>query len=127
MLFIDAARNMCRIYQFYVIISLLQAQLRIRVFMKVSSLYGELFPEGAAYSGKSVMSGEAMCDMTLSGKHLYEELRDWLILVGFIQSDTCPLIFTRYEPDDSFLRIVFYIDDALYFASSEGALDRLKK
>jgi hypothetical protein len=47
--------------------------------------------------------------------------------VEFIQSDTCSVLFTRHEPDGTFLRIFIYIDDGLYFATSEGALERFKK
>jgi hypothetical protein len=37
------------------------------------------------------------------------------------------VLFTRTEPDGSMLRITFYIDDGLYFGTSEGALDRFQK
>jgi hypothetical protein len=48
------------------------------------------------------------------------------VSVVFIQSQTSTLLFTRKEPDGSMLRIIFYIDDGMYFGTSEGALDRFK-
>ena len=123
----DAARHTCKTYQFDVVGAFLQAKMRSRVFIKLPAIYGQLFPEYAAYCGKPVMLLKAMYGMTLSGKYWYEEFRDWLVSVGFTQSSTCPVLFTRHEPDGSFLRIIFYIDDGLYFATSDGALERFKK
>jgi hypothetical protein len=53
--------------------------------------------------------------------------RDWLISVGFIQSQTSPILFARTEPDGSIIRLIFYIDDGIYGVSSEGDIDRFKK
>jgi hypothetical protein len=68
----------------------------------VAIYYVELFPEYATYCGKPVMFVKAMYGMTLSGKYWY--------------------LFTQHESDGSFLRIVFNIDDGLYFATSARAL-----
>jgi hypothetical protein len=65
--------------------------------------------------------------MTLSGKYWNAVFRAWLVSVGFVQSETCPVIFTIHESDGSLLRIIFYIDDGLYFATSEGALEKIKE
>jgi hypothetical protein len=37
------------------------------------------------------------------------------------------VIFLIREYDGSFPIIIFYINDGLYFATSEGAMERLKK
>jgi hypothetical protein len=48
--------------------------------------------------------------------------------VGFTRSETCHALFTIYKSDGSLLIIIiFYIDDELYVATSEGALDTFKK
>jgi hypothetical protein len=44
------------------------------------------------------MLGKARYGMTLSEKSWHEEFRVWLVSVGLIQSETCPVIFTRYAP-----------------------------
>jgi hypothetical protein len=87
----------------------------------------EIFAEYVAYCGNPVMPMKAMYDMTLTGKKWFEEFRDWLVSVGFIQSETCPVLFARHESYGSFLSIIFYIYGGLYFATSEGALDIFKK
>jgi hypothetical protein len=112
----------CRSYQFDVVGAFLQDKMRSRVFIKLPIIYGELFQEYDAYCGRTFMPLKAMYGMTISGKYWYEKIRDWLVSVGFIQYDTCPVLFTIHEPYRSFLRIIFYIDDELYFATSEGAL-----
>jgi hypothetical protein len=114
----DAARHNCRTYQFDVSEALLQAKMLSRLFIKLPSIYGELFLEYAAYCGNPIMLMKKMYGMTLSGKY-------WS--VGFIQYQTFPVLFTRHESDASFLRIIFYIDDGLYFTTSKVALCRFKK
>jgi hypothetical protein len=46
--------------------------------------------------------------MTLTGKYWDKEFRDWIISVGFIQSPTSPVIFTKTEPDGIMLIIIFH-------------------
>jgi hypothetical protein len=98
----DTATHKWTTYQFDVVGAFLQAKMRIRVFIKLSSIYGDLFLEFAAYCGRPVVLLNAMYGMTLSGKYWYEEFIDSLVS-GFIQSDTCAVLFTKHEPGGSIL------------------------
>jgi hypothetical protein len=44
MLLADASRHKCRTFQFDVIGAFLPAKMRIRIFIKLPSIYGELLP-----------------------------------------------------------------------------------
>jgi hypothetical protein len=98
----------CIICQFDVGVPFLQAKMRNRVFIKLPKLYGEIFPEYQAYWSRPARLRNSMEIMTLTGKYLDKEFRDWIISVGFIQSPTSPVLFAITEPDGIMLRIIFH-------------------
>jgi hypothetical protein len=61
----DASRHTYRTYKFDVIGAFLQAEIRIRVFVKLPNIYGELFQGYASYHGKHAMLGKAIFCMPL--------------------------------------------------------------
>jgi len=63
-----------------------------------------------------------MYGMTLSGKYWYQDLMEFLVPIGFVQSTvTRCLFFQKYE-DGSVIYLLNYVDDMLYFGTSDNTL-----
>ena len=58
--------------------------------------------------------------LTYSGKFWNEEFSEWLLDQGFEQSTADTTYFIRYYKDGSWIRLIFYVDDLLYFGSSDA-------
>ena len=114
-----AASKKARVYQGDVIGAFLQAKMRSRVFVKLHKIYGELLPEFAEYCGVPMLLKNAMYGMTLAGKYWYQDCSEWLLKVGFMECPTCLVLFSRSEKDGSELWIILYVDDFLYFGTTE--------
>ena len=61
--------------------------------------YTEYFPEYAKYFGRALILLKYMYVMTNSGKLFADELTEWLIEAGFIQSQCQMSIYYKYAPD----------------------------
>ena len=114
-----AASKKAKVHQGDVIGAFLQANMRSRVFVTLNKYYGLIFPEFQQFCGKPLLLKKAMYGMTLSGKYWYQDCRDWLISVGFMECPTCLVLFNRKDKDGSELWIIIYIDDFLYFGTTE--------
>ena len=66
-------------HQLYLLGSFLQANVKQIIFLKLSSRYGEYFPEYANYFGGPMILTNSMYEMTNSGKLFSGELTNWLI------------------------------------------------
>jgi hypothetical protein len=95
--------------------------MRSRVLVILDKYYGVVFPEFADYCGKPLLLKKAMYGMTLSGKYWYQDCRDWLVSVGFIECPTCLTLFCRTDKDGSEVWLIIYVDDFLYFGTTEKA------
>jgi hypothetical protein len=63
-----------------------------------------------------------MYGMTLSGKFWYQDLMEFLVSIGFIQSSVIRcLIYQKYN-DGSVIFILNYVDDMLYYGNSDQSL-----
>ena len=114
-----AAKNKSKIFQGDVIGAFSQEKMQSNVYILIDEIYGQVFPEFKDYCGKSMRLLKAMYGMTLSGKYWYQDCRDWLISVGLIECPTCLVLFCRKEKDGSMLWVIIYIDDFLYFGTTE--------
>ena len=56
------------------------------VFLKLDMRYADYFPEYAQYFGRALKFLKSMYGMTNSGKLFADELTEWLIEEGFMQS-----------------------------------------
>ena len=60
-----------------------------------------------------------MYGMTNSGKLFSDELTDWLIEEGFIQSQCQMSIYYKYALDGSKIVVLYYVDDYVYWYTNE--------
>lgn len=90
-----------------------------RYFVRFSPDLKEHFPAYAAYFGIAMMLKKGMYGGTLSGKWWNLELTDWLLSEGFLQSSLDNTYFIKVYPDGSFIRLIFHVDDMLYYGNTD--------
>ena len=61
-----------------------------------------------------------MYGMNNSGKIFADELTEWLIEAGFIQSQCQMSIYYKYAPERSKIVVLFYVDDCVYWYTYEA-------
>ena len=61
----------------------------------------------------------SMCGMTNSGKLFSDELTEWLLEAGFIQSQCQMSIYYKYVPDGSKIVVLSFVDDCVYWYKNE--------
>ena len=105
----------------------LQAKVRSRVFIKMPAVYGEIFPEFKEYCGVPVRLIKSMYGMSLSGKYWYQELQEWLLENSFMQSKVIACFFWKNFEDGSKIYLLDYVDDCLYYGTSEASLKIFEK
>ena len=116
---VDAAKHKARFHQLDFIGAFLQAKVKNRVFVKLYIRYKEYFPEYAQYFGRALKLLKSMYGMTNSGKLFADELTEWLIEEGFMQSQCYMSIYYKYAPDGSKIVVFFYVDDCVYWYTNE--------
>ena len=57
--------------------------------------------------------------MTKSGKLFADDLTEWLLEAGFIQSQCQMSIYYKYVPDGSKIVVLYYVDDFVYWYTNE--------
>ena len=95
------AKTHSTIHQGDVIGAFLQAKMCSCVLVILIRYYGVIFPEFADYCGKPLLLKKTMYGMTLSEKYWYQDCRDWLKSVGFVECPTCLVLFSRTEKNTS--------------------------
>jgi hypothetical protein len=116
------ARLKVRVRQLDFIGAFLQAKVRSRIFMILPSIYGSIFPEFKQYFGTPLRLLKAMYGMTLSGKFWYQDLLEFLVSMGFMQSTVIRCLFYKKYSNGSVIFILNYVDDMLYYGISEQTL-----
>ncbi len=84
--------------------------------------YGSIFPEFKQYCGTPLRLLKAMYGMTLSGKFWYQDLLEFLVSMGFLQSTVIRCLFYQKYSDGSVIFILNYVDDMLYYGTSDQTL-----
>ena len=82
----DATKHKTRVHQLYFIGAFLKAKVKNRIFVKLDVRYTDFFPEYAKYFGRALKLLNPVYGMTNSGKLFADELTEWLLEAGFIQS-----------------------------------------
>ena len=57
--------------------------------------------------------------LTNSGKLFADELTEWLLEAGFIQSRYQMSIYYKYALDGSKIVVLYYVDDCVYWYTNE--------
>ena len=115
----DAAKHKARVHQFDIIGAFLHAKVKNKVFVKLDMRYADYFPEYAQYFGGALRFLNSMYDMTNYRKMFADELTEWLIEVGFIQSQCQMSIYYKYVPYGSRIVVLSYVDDYVYWYTNE--------
>ena len=82
----DAAKHKSRVHQLDFIEAFFQAKVKNRVFVKLDMRYADYFPEYAQYFGRALKLLKSMYSKTNSGKLFLDDLTEWVIEEGFMQS-----------------------------------------
>ena len=93
----DAAKHKSIVHQLDFIGTFLQAKVKNRVFVKLDMRYTYYFPEYAQYFGRALILLNSMYGMTNSGKLFADEFTEWLLKLGFIQSQCQMSIYYKYS------------------------------
>ena len=97
----------------------MQAKVKNRVFFKLDIRYTDYFPEYAQYFGRALRFLKSIYGMTNSGKLFSDELTEWLLESGFIQSQCEMSIYYKYAPDGSKTVVLYFVDDCVYWYTNE--------
>jgi hypothetical protein len=117
-----AARLKVHVRQLDFVGAFLQAKVRSRIFVTIPAIYGSIFPEFKQYCGTPLRLLKAMYGMTLSGKFWYQDLMEFLVSMGFSQSTVIQCLFFQKYSDGSVIFILNYVDDMLYYGTSEQTI-----
>ena len=115
----DAAKHKARVHQLDFIGAFLQAKVKNRVFVKLDKRYADCFPAYSQYFGRALNVFKSMYGMNKSGKLFADELTEWLIEEGFMQSQFQMSIYYKYTPDGSKIIVLSYVDDCVYWYTNE--------
>ena len=96
-----ATKHKARVQQLYFIGELLQTKVKNRLFVKLDSRYTFYFPEYSYYFGIALRLFKSMHGMTNYGKLFADEITEWLLEAGFIQSQCYMSMYYKYAPDGS--------------------------
>ena len=97
----------------------MQAKSKNIVFVKSKISYTDYFTEYAQYFGRALRLLKSMYVMTHSGKFFADELTEWLLEAGFIQSQYQMSIYYKYAPDGYKIVVLSYVDDCVYWYTNE--------
>ena len=111
---VDVTKHRARVHQLGFILSLLQAKVKNRVFVKLDSKYTYYFPEYSKYYGRALRLLKSMYVTTNSGKLFYDELTEWSLESGFIQYQYQMSIYYKYAPYGQKIVFLSYVDDCVY-------------
>ena len=78
-----------------------RTKVKNRVFVKLDSRYTDYFPEYSKYFERALKLLKSMYGIINSRNLFADELTEWLIESGFIQSQCQMSIYYKYEPDGS--------------------------
>ena len=82
--------------------------------------YEDYFSEYAQYFGRSWILLNSMYGITNSGKLFADDLTEGLLEAYFIQSQFKMFIYYKYAPDGSKCFVLSYVDDCVYWYTSEA-------
>ena len=117
---VDTANYKSRLHQLYFIGAFLQVKAKNRVFVNLASRNVDCFPEYSNNFGRALILLKSMYGMTNSGNLCADKLTEWLLESGFIKSQFKMSIYYKYAPDGTKNIGWFYVDDCVYWYTSEA-------
>ena len=127
----DSEKHRAIVHQLDFIGAFLQAKVKNRVFVTLNIRYEASFPKYSQYFGRALKIFKSMYRKTNSGKLFADELTEWLVEEGFIQSQCQMSIYYKYAPDESKIVVLSYVDDCVYWYTNEDIgkwfVDNLRK
>ena len=115
----DATKHKARVHQLDIIGAFLQAKLKNRGLVKLDIRYKDYFSEYAKYFGRALRLLKSMYGMTNSGELFSDELTEWLLEAGYIQSKFHMSIYYKYSPYGSKTVVLSYVDYCVYWYTNE--------
>ena len=97
----------------------LKSKVKNRTFVKLYIRCTDYFPEYVQYFGRALRLLNSMYGMKNSGKLFPDELIEWFIEAGFIQSQCQMSIYYKYAPDGSKIVVLSYVDDCFHWYANE--------
>ena len=122
----DASNHNAIVLQLDYIGAFLQAPVRSRVFVLLAMEYIRICPEFAQYFGKPLRLIKSMYGQIFCARYWFLTCADYLVEIGFKQSECDNALFIRKEADGSLTKMLIYIDDSLYFNTNNNK-DILRK
>ena len=95
----DATKHKARVHLLDFIGAFLKEKVNNRVFVKLDNRYKDYFPKYAHYFVRALRLLKSIYGMTNSGKLFADELTEWLLEAGFIQSQCQMSIYYKYASD----------------------------
>ena len=114
------------IKQFDYISAYIQGKVRSRVFVYLDEIVGKICPEFSKYVGRPLLLERALYGLATSGKYWYEELNEYLLLIGFKKSTVDPCYYSR-TTNLGIVRMINYVDDTLYFGTTDESEEEFVK
>ncbi len=101
-------------------------QVKIKSDVSLPKVYGDIWPELKDYCGRLLRLVKSMYGITNSGKQWYLDLKEWLNEDGFTQSSANPYFFCELFPDESYIKLILYVDGKLFFGNNKATLQEFK-
>ena len=98
----------------------MQEKFKHKSFVKLDSRYADYFTEYSNYFGRALRLLKSMFGMINSGNLFADELTEWLLEAGFIQSQCQMSIYYKYMPYGTQIVVLSYVDDCVYWYNSEA-------
>ena len=114
----DAIRNKSKIYQLDFIQAFIQSKATKRMFVILDKEFSHFCPKLSQHFGRPLRLNKCLYGADFSGKSWYDTLDSFLTnKLSFLRSrvDGCLYI---YRKGNDWIKLINYVDDALYFASS---------
>ena len=116
---VDATKHKEIVHQLYFIGAFLQSKVKNRVFVKLNIRYTDYFPEYAKYFERALRLLKSVYGMNNYGKLFADELTEWLLEAGLLQSQCQMSIYYKYALDGSKIAALYYVDDIFYWYTNE--------
>ena len=100
-----------------------QGIMKTKLFIKLPPEYANMMPEYKEYFNVPLLMDKSIYGLDIAHKVFADDLHEWLEMnneIPFIHSEVDPSLYVyRGEDDGSFLYLICYVDDCLYFGSSD--------